>query len=650
MRWLFRAVFLVFILCVGLVATLLMLPGERIAQLASEQISNATGRTVEMSGETKISLYPILGVSTGPVTIANADWSKNGPMFQADSLKIGVEPQALWGGDIRITGLDALNPRVHLEKATDGRVNWELGVDGVAPSGQSQGTSVGRSSRLALTLDRALIDNATLIFDDHAAGERIQISDLRLDLRWPEYDGRATFDARFKPAQEPVEISGYLDRVSDFIDGAVSDVSAEVTLPGGTVKFLGRASADGQVAGTLRAKLTDTNRAMVALGQAPADLPDGFGRSIDAQTEITYTNDQRVSLRDLVLDLGGNRLAGAVDLSLAGAVPVVTAKINAGDLDLSTLSQGDSTGSQGQSAQTTAGWSKEKIDASALALANGDVALTAKSINLGDIKVGATKAKLTLDRSRMVFGLQKLEAYDAKITGQFVMNNRSGLSVGGKFNVQGIDMESFLSDAAGIDTFSGKADASLRFLGIGQSEHAIMNSLSGEGSVKTGRGVIAGFDLDRLMRSGDVTGGTTIFDTMGATFVIKDGNVFNDDLRMELPLAKADGKGVIGLGTRNLNYVFTPKLLEGETSKGLAIPVRIKGSWDNPSILPDLGKAIEMNLAEEKRELEKQAEKELRRTVEKELGVELEEGQDLEDAVRNVIEEEALKGLKSLFE
>ncbi|MEM7733421.1 MAG: AsmA family protein [Pseudomonadota bacterium] len=655
MRWIIRAILLVVILGIGLVATVLMLPGERIARLASDQISNLTGREVIMSGETTISFYPILGVSTGAVSIANADWSDNGPMFQADSLKIGVEPQALWGGDIRITGLEAQSPRVHLERAADGRVNWELGVEGVAPSGQTgEGAAPAQSSRLALTLDRALIENATFIFDDQSTGERTEMTGMRFDLRWPEYEGRASFEATLRPAEEDVQISGYLDRVGDFIDGAVSDVSAEITMPGSTIAFQGRASADGAAEGNLTAKIDDTNRAMLALGQPPADLPAGFGRAVDISTQVTFTADQNLSLRDLTLDLGGNRLTGAVDVALAGERPNVTAKLDAGALDLTALNSSDSAGTGGQSSTAQSpdsdGWSKDPIDASALGLANADIALTASSIDLGDLQVGATQTRMRLDRSRMVFEVQNVQAYAGTITGQFVMNNRSGLSVGGQMDVKGIDLESFLTAAADIDRLSGAADASVNFLGVGQSQHAIMNSLSGDGRVSMGRGVINGIDLDRLMRSGDVSGGTTIFDTMGATFTMNNGNLFNTDLRMELPLAKADGEGRIGLGARDIDYLFTPKLLEGESNTGLAIPVRIRGSWDNPSIVPDLEKALEMNLAGEVEKLEDQAEEELRRAVGKELGVDVEEGQDLEDAVRDAIEDEALKGLRSLFD
>lgn len=680
MRWIFRLFFLLIILVAVAVVSILLLPADRIAKLASEQISNATGRQVTMTGDTAITFYPILGVRTGKVTVANADWSNQGPMFTAESLKVGVKAEALWGGEIRITGLEAIGPKVHLERAADGRVNWELGVDGVAPSGQqptgeaAEGAVPAQASRLSLTLDRAVIENATLIYDDHATGERTEMSGMRLDLRWPDFEGRATFDATVRPAGEAVRVTGYLDRVGDFIDGAVTQTELDVSLPGGDISFAGDVSVDPQASGTVSVKLSDTNRALAALGQPPADIPAGFGRSIDAKAQMTFTSNQTLSLRDLILDLGGNRMSGSVDLALAGDKPNIKAQLNAGALDLRTLTGGGSTGSasngassgsnggsSGGTAATGSGWSTAPIDASALGLANAEIALSADSINTGDLKIGATRTKLTLDRSRLVFELRDVQAYDAKITGQFVLNNRSGLSVGGNMNIVGINLETFLTDAADVSSFSAKADASFKFLGSGQSQHAIMNSLSGDGRVKTGRGVISGFDLDRLMRTGNGSGGTTVFDEMSASYTMQNGFLQNDDLKMSLPLARAEGKGAVGVGARTINYLFTPVLLEGENSKGLAIPVRIKGSWDNPSILPDLGKAIDLNLKEEKekleqkakeelKKLEEDAEKEIKRTVEKELGVEIQEGQKIEDALQKTLEEEALKGLKKLFD
>lgn len=645
MRWVFRLIGLLIVIIVVAVGSLFLLPGDRIARIAADQISSATGRKVTMQGDTKISFYPVLGVSTGVVEVANADWSKAGPMLRADSLKIGVEPNALFGGDIRITGLEMVNPAIRLERAANGRVNWELGVEGVAQSGQSDGGAPAQSKRLALTLDRALITGASLIYTDHGSGEVQDFRNMDFELRWPSYDGTATFEATLRPAGEAVRINGQLDQVGQFLDGAVTGVAANLTSPGGSLGFKGRAGLQPQLEGRLDIDIASTPGFMAGLGLGAVDVPKGFGRSIKGSSQITLTEDMRLSLRDLALALGGNQIAGGADIALGETVPRINAQLNAGALDLSTLAGADSNGGSGGDA----GWSKAAIDASALALANGEVALVADSVNLGDLKLGKTRTLMTLDRSRAVFGLRELRAYEGLITGEFVVNNRSGLSVGGTMNVSAINLETFLTDAIDVSRFSARGDASLSFLGSGPSVHAIMNSLSGNGSLKTGRGVISGIDLDRLMRSGDMTGGTTVFDEMSASYTMDKGNLFNTDLLMNLPLAKATGTGRVGLGARDIDYLFTPVLLEGENRRGLAIPVRIRGPWANPRITPDLEKAIDMNLKEERKKLETKAKKEINRAVEKKLGVTVEEGQSIEDAVKEKLEDKAKSKLLKLF-
>lgn len=646
MRWLIRFIGLLVIVVAVAVGSLLLLPGDRIAKIAADQISKATGRAVTMSGETKVSFYPVLGVSTGRVEVANAEWSDGGPMLQAESLKIGVEPVALFGGDVRITGLEAVKPQILLEKAADGRVNWEIGVEGVAPSGQSDGVAPARSRVLALTLDRALITNARLTYADHAAGQTTVMDGMDFDLRWPDYDGLATFEAVLRPAGAAVEISGSLDRVGAFIDGAVTAITATVSAPGGTVSFAGNAGAQPQAGGTFKANLKDTARFLSALGIGGVEVPPGLGKAISAEAALTLTKDMRLSLRDATLTLDKNRLTGAADIFLGGQKPKLNAQLNTGALDFSALA-GDSSGGGGD---TGSGWSKSPIDASPLALADAEVALVADSINLGDLKLGKTRTLMTLSRSRAVFELREMRAYDGTVTGQFVMNNRSGLSVGGKLAMREINLETFLADAIDVTRFSARADGVLQFLGVGQSMHAIMNSLSGSGSAKTGRGVISGIDLDRLMRSGVATGGTTVFDTLSASFTMDKGNLRNDDLLLRLPLARAEGKGRVGLGARDINYLITPVLLEGESTKGLAIPVRIRGPWSNPKIIPDLEKAIDLNFREEKEKLKEKAREKVNRVVEKELGVTVEDGQSLEDALQDKLEEKAAKELFKLFE
>ena len=98
----------------------------------------------------------------------------------------------------------------------------------------------------------------------------------------------------------------------------------------------------------------------------------------------------------------------------------------------------------------------------------------------------------------MVFELREVAAYEGTLSGEFVMNNRNGLSVGGKLNARRMAMNPLLTDLADLDRFSGTGDADLAFLGVGQSLDEIMRSLNGSGAVNVGRGAIEGIDLDQI--------------------------------------------------------------------------------------------------------------------------------------------------------
>ncbi|MEO0567702.1 MAG: AsmA family protein [Pseudomonadota bacterium] len=647
MRWLFRIFGLFVVIIFTVVVALFLLPGEKIAGIAADQISSLTGREVTMTGDTKISFYPVLGISTGEVIVANADWAGDLPMFRADSLKIGVEPKALFGGAIQITGFEAINPMINLRRGADGRVNWELGVENVAPSGQSESGESATSSRLALTLDRALIQDASFTFVDDLNGTVTQQSGVQFDLRWPDYNGPADFDITLMPQGSPVDITGQLDRVGNFIDGGISDVAATIKTSQGTIGFNGRAATNPQVEGRLTADISSTNKFLGLFGLGPVEIPAGLGRSASLASDVTITQDIKVALRNTSIKLDGNAFTGAADVDLSGDKPVMSVQLNAGALNLKGLSaNSDEQGAGGSGGGSSNGWPKDPINASGLAAVNGEFALVADSIDLGDFKLAKTRTLASLEDSRLVFALREVRAYDGLITGEFVLNNRSGLSIGGKMNAENLNMETFLTDAIDVSRFSGSAQGNISFLGVGNSLHAIMNSLSGKGGFSTGRGVINGFDLDRLMRRGDGSGGTTVFDNMKATFTMDKGNLFNSDLSMVLPQASAAGEGRIGLGAQDIDYLFTPRLLDGGSSDGFAIPVRIRGPWSSPSILPDLEKALEANFEEEKKKLERKAEKEVQRA----LGIEQKEGQSFEDAAEDALKKEIGKGLKNLFD
>ena len=630
MRWVFRIIGALVVAALLLLGVLMLLPGEKIAQVVLNQIRGATGREVTLEGDVSFSLYPVLGVRTGAVTIANADWSQRGPMLEAEGLSIGVETMPIFSGQIRIRALELIRPDLLLERNAEGRGNWEI----------EPGTGGSGGRQFALALDRIEMRGGQVRYFDATDGSAQSFSGLDAVLVAPDLVGPATLELAIEPAGERVVLNAGIEGILPFVTGRPVPVRADLSAGGGRVKFEGRATATGDAEGALELDLPSTEATLRALGLVGPS--GGTGQALGVDAQMVVKGGRSLSLRKAAIRLGDLALRGDIDAEIGEGRPYVTARLDAGDLDFS--------GGGGGSGASDDGWPTGEIDASALATLNGQARITATSVKVSGLSFGATDITAKLDRSRVVFTLNRLAGYGGAFGGEFVMNNRNGLSVGGKLRATAVEMKDLLSDFAGITRLSGKGDGEVRFLGVGGTVDKIMKSLEGEGRMSMVKGTISGFDLDRLMQTGDGSGGTTIFDNATASFTMNDGNLANEDLKMTLPGVEATGRGRIGLGARDIDYRFTPVALKARKGRGLAIPVRIRGPWSDPRITPDMKAAIDLNLAEEKKALEEKVESEVKERLGDELGVEVQEGEKLEDALKRKAEDELRKGLQKLLE
>ena len=643
MRWIMRGIGVLLLVVVIVLGALLLMPGERIARLASDQLSRVTGREVSITGDVGVTFWPVLGVTAGGLEVGNADWTDKGAMLTAANAAIGVDASALLRGEIRITNIAAQSPVIRLEQRRDGRASWQFTDSASGARIETEATPSQR--KRPLSIQKLEVENATLIYDAEGA-DLVTYEGVDLALDWPEQGGAADIVASMAPTGERVTLTGRIEGFAAFLEGEVQPLRAQLETRGGEASFAGRGSLKGALAGDLKINSADTAAFLASLGAGAVDLPLGLGRSVDLRSGLTLSPDRRLALRDIVADLGGNSVTGQADLALNGR-PRINANLRAGALDLSGVgeAEGGAAVERGQAAAD--GWSDEEIDAGWLAAFDGEIALSADAITLGDLKAGPTRTVLRNDNSRMVFDLQDMAAYGGKIAGEFVMNNRSGLSVGGKLRAQGVQMRNLLEDAAGVTRLTGDGDAALSFLGSGQSVAAIMRSLSGSGTLAMGRGTIAGIDLDALLGSVDAKGGSTVFDSVEASFDIADGMLRNDDLLMLLPNFNATGEGRVDLGARSIDYTVTPKALRVNASRGgLAVPVRITGPWADPKVKADLRAAIDLNFSEEK----KRAEDVVRRKVQEELDIAPEDTRDLEDLVKDELENALKRELLKLFD
>lgn len=307
MRWIIRILMALVAVVIVLVGVVFLLPADKIGDLASTHLEKATGRKLTLSGQFKPTIYPVLGVKTGPLTISNADWASEKYMVSAEGAAVGVGLSALLGGDLEIKTLVLDTPIIHLERRKDGVANWELsGADSAAET--SGGGSSGGTG--GLTLDKGVISNGTVTYLDATSGQDIRISEINADFALPKgaataVSGSAIWNGR--KAQIDLSVAD----LQKLMDGEISTLAGSVGI-GSLV-----ASLDGQV------KLAK-DAAPLINGQYNIKLSD-----MAAVAEITQT-----ALPDFLKGAKSITSAGTIMASDAGLSLIGNSSVNLNGLPI----------------------------------------------------------------------------------------------------------------------------------------------------------------------------------------------------------------------------------------------------------------------------------------------------------------------------
>ncbi len=665
MRWIVRVGVVLAVLVLLAVGLMAVVPSERIAQAVSGQFEAMTGRKLVLAGEVKPRLWPSLGVTTGPVSIANAEWAESDqPLFRAESLSVDVNLGALLGGEVKILGLSADQPEINLERDKDGQANWVFAASAAGEGGAVPAPATG------FTLDQGAITGGSLRFNDRQSGRVIALDDVDASLSIPDFSGPFTLSATGLTGGQSVTLDLSGGVFSAFAMGRVVPLTMTLAAGGTVVKFDGRGGYAPMAAeGALTANLSDLPALGALLGAELSRPSPGLGHdTLRISSTLTMDGTGGAFLRGAEIVADSNQLKGDLDYLPGEARPKLKGQLAAGPITIGTGAEGEMGGGQAGGMEA-AGWPEGVIDASSLGALDAEIALSAPSIDLGVLKLGQTRAMITVDRARAVVDIREMQAYEGQVTGDFVVNGRGGLSVGGRLTFAGLQTQPLLTDLAGWDRLVAAGDFDLQFLGVGNSIDAIMKSLKGQGSLELGQGELRGLDIAGMLRTLDPSyvgeGQKTIFEGLAGTYTIADGVLSNSDLKLVAPYVTAAGSGDIGLGERTLDYRLRPTALAAEDGTGgVMVPLLITGTWADPKFRLDLesiarekmeaeAKAVAARLEEQAKVAEAAAKAELEQRLKEELGVEVAPDESLGEAAgrgaTDALEDQARKALEEIL-
>ena len=539
---------------------------------------------------------------------------------------------------------------IQLAQATSGRpgqIPKELQefVKSANPDSREATVSKGPLAALeSLSLEDVRVEGGTLRYGDERTGvtEEIQTLDASLSLAGisSPLDAKGSlvwrgeplaFDARLaspkllsedRPARLALKVSG---RVADIdYDGAVT---------------LGR---NPEVEGTIALKSPSLKALAALIG---ASMPDAGGINTASLNGRLKASEAAVSISDMTVGLDNLTAQGNVTVEPRAVRPMIRGNLQIAELDLNRFTlptagaapaptkaratpvqriapagkpaqsiedllkanpgQPAAPGPRVQGYTQRAGWSDEPIDLSAFRLFDADLKLALGRLNYRDIKVGQTQMRVGLKDRALTAHFDDVQLYDGRGRGLLTIDGAAAVPViGANLAIDGTSAAPLLKDAANFEWVAGRAKVNFAVGGQGQTEHQIMASLQGKADVQFKDGAIVGHNVQKILNGlmqGRFSGldrqpnEKTDFSEMAASFTIQNGIATNKDLRLVSPLVRITGAGSASLGDRTIDYTLRPKLV-GQTAgqsapadaTGLEIPVKLTGSWDKPTIQPDI--------------------------------------------------------------
>lgn len=243
------------------------------------------------------------------------------------------------------------------------------------------------------------------------------------------------------------------------------------------------------------------------------------------------------------------------------------------------------------------------------------------SLNIGQLKISGTQSNdisININAKDGVIKLHPLKAqlYQGQYQGNVNLNAQGNkLKLGINENLSNIQAGPLLKDLSGDDKVSGLVNAKVKLTGQGKTVAQIKQTLSGNGDFSFTDGSLKGINIaDSIRRAKAALKGEplpktdsvvkTDFSSFKGSFTANNGLINNPDLVLMSPLLRVGGAGAVDINKEDIDYGLEVAIVgstEGQEGrdlaelKGLVIPLKITGSFNDPKPNVDLATLLRDN-------------------------------------------------------
>lgn len=375
--------------------------------------------------------------------------------------------------------------------------------------------------------------------------------------------------------------------------------------------YTGRLSLGGQ--GALNGRLSaNSDDLRGLLGALDVEVPDGDrlrSFSIQGNTSGSF---EGFSLADATLNLDDLSATGKLGADISGARPKLSADLSMPRLDLTPF-----LGAGEAPAQTMEDWDDTPLALDTLQMLDANLTLNAGEVVINDITLQDALLVTTLNNGvlsaifRRADNQPGFRAFDGAWAGDMTINASTATpSMSVDATAEGVAAQKLFEAFTGFNRLDGIGRVELDMSSEGNSLKGLINGLDGDFETALDDGVLRGINLSQFIQSADnltallSSGDLSLASFRGAVsetaetefteflgdLKFTNGVAAIENLELRNPVVGVIGDGSINLADRTIDITLKPRIDRGAQGQGntiglsgIAVPVRISGSWTNLS-------------------------------------------------------------------
>ncbi|MDK9703427.1 MAG: AsmA family protein [Sulfuritalea sp.] len=619
--------------------------GEKIKGEASRVVLEQTQRKLDIAGRLELSVWPDVGIRLGRLTLSEPGGREE--FLALDSARVAVAVMPLLSKQVQVRRIEVDGFKATLVKRKDGTLNI---ADLLGGKEQKPGVDADRTAPSPMQIDIAgiRIANAQFTWRDEKSGSTTKLSDLDLSSGRVQADGAKqtlavdalslaakgkagtdAFELKLeapKLALSPEKAGGESLSLAAQLSGAGRNVAARLVLSG--VEGNAKALKIGKLALDVDAKSGET-AVKARLDSPVAANPGEQTIALEKLAGSVELTSPQLPMKQLKLPLDGSLRAdlaqqtAALELATRFDESKIATKLKIAkfaplalgfDLDIDQLNVDKYLPPKAKEDKAA---KEGKLDFSALKGLDANGAIRIGSLQVSKLKLAKLNAKLNIAGGRLDVAPLTLNLYEGSANGSLSLN-AAGNTVAMKQNLAGVSINPLLKDLADKDLVEGRGSVALDVASRGDTVTAMKKALAGSASVSLRDGAIKGINLAQSLRdlkgklgaaSGKPqdtsqqakAGDKTDFSELTASLKIANGVAHNDDLAMKSPFLRLSGAGDIDIGGGQMNYLAKASVVASSAGqggqgldqlKGLTIPVRVTGPFENLSYRIEFGSLV----------------------------------------------------------